>query len=73
MQAEQAMVGGSLNAYAEKERIVRRLESTLRQNIDEQIAQLQAQIKQLEETRDRLQPSGILDSRIDDIQRAMRF
>lgn len=51
----------------------RRLDITLRQNIDERIKQAQAQVKELEETKDRMEASGILDMRIDDIQRAMRF
>ena len=51
----------------------RRLDITLRQNIDERIKQAQAQVKELEATKDRMEKSGILDMRIDDIQRAMRF
>jgi len=51
----------------------RRLDITLRQNIDERIKQAQAHVKELEDTKTRMEKSGILDMRIDDIQRAMRF
>jgi hypothetical protein len=51
----------------------RRLDITLRQNIDEQILQAKARVKSLEETKDRLSSSGMLDMRIDDIQQAMRW
>lgn len=51
----------------------RRLDLTLRQNIDERIKQAQAAVAELEATRDRMEKSGILDCRIDDIQRSMRF
>lgn len=47
--------------------------ATLRENIDAQIIGLQKQVAELEATKDRMQKSGILDMRIDDIQRAMRF
>jgi hypothetical protein len=70
-QAVGAYIG--MNEQQAKQVAMRRLESTMRQNIDEQIAGLQAQIKTLEETKTRLESSGILDTRIDDIQRAMRF
>jgi uncharacterized protein YjgD (DUF1641 family) len=51
----------------------RRLDITMRQNIDERIKRAQAVVKELEETKARLEKSGLLDTRIDDIQRAMRF
>lgn len=51
----------------------RRMDITLRQNIDERIKQAQANVKLLEETKDRMEKSGILDMRIDDIRRAMQF
>ena len=51
----------------------RRLDITLRQNIDERIKQAHAQVKTLEETKDRMEKSGILDCRIEDIRSAMRF
>ena len=51
----------------------RRLDVTLRQNIDGQIAQAKAQVAVLEETKARMEASGILDMRIDDLNRAMRF
>jgi hypothetical protein len=73
----QGTIGGGLSPYAEKESAMiahqRRLECTLRQNIDEQIAQAKAAVATLEQTKDRMEKSGILDMRIDDIQRAMRF
>lgn len=51
----------------------RRMDITLRQNIDERIKQAQNVVRELEETKLRMESSGILDMRIDDIQRAMRF
>lgn len=51
----------------------RRLYITLRQNIDERIKQAQAQVAELEATKNRMEASGILDMRIDDIRRAMQF
>lgn len=51
----------------------RRLDITLRQNIDERIKQAHAVVAELEATKERMEKSGILDMRIDDIQRAMRF
>lgn len=51
----------------------RKLDITLRQNIDQKIAQTKAKLAELEETKDRLSASGLLDTRIDDIQRAMRW
>ncbi len=51
----------------------RRTDITLRQNIDIQIANAEARVKELHETKDRLEKSGMLDTRIDDIQRAMRL
>lgn len=51
----------------------RRQELTLRQNIDERIKQAQAHVAQLEATKVRMEASGILDMRIDDIRSAMQF
>lgn len=51
----------------------RRLDITMRQNIDMQIKQAEARVEELKETKGRMEKSGILDMRIDDIQRAMRF
>ena len=51
----------------------RRLDITLRQNIDERIKESQAQLALLQATKDRMEKSGILDMRIDDIRRAMQF
>ena len=51
----------------------RRLDITLRQNIDERIKQAQANVAELEATKERMEKSGILDMRIDDIHRAMQF
>ena len=51
----------------------RRLDITLRQNIDEKIKQAEATVELLKATRDRMEKSGILDVRIDDVQRAMRW
>lgn len=51
----------------------RRLDVTLRQNIDQQIAQAQKHVASLEDAKKRMESSGILDMRIDDIQSAMRW
>lgn len=51
----------------------RRLDITLRQNIDERIKQAQAHVAELEATKDRMEASGILDMRIEDIRSAMQF
>lgn len=50
----------------------RRTDITLRQNIEAQIAEAEERVETLKATRDRLEKSGILDARIDDITRAMR-
>ena len=60
-----ANIGGQIQA--------RRLDITLRQNIDERIKQAQAHVAELEATKTRMEASGILDMRIDDIHRAMQF
>lgn len=51
----------------------RRLDITLRQNIDERIKQANAKVAELEATKTRMEKSGILDMRIDDIRSAMQF
>lgn len=62
-------------AYAGEAQMIsaRRIDITLRQNIDEQIKQAEARVQELRDTKDRLEKSGILDTRIDDLSRAMRF
>lgn len=59
--------GASLGGMARREDV------TLRENIDQQIEQAEARVKELQETKARLMTSGILDTRIDDLSRAMRF
>jgi len=51
----------------------RRLDVTLRQNIDEQIAQQEKRLQDLKDAKARLEASPIIDMRIDDIQAAMRW
>ncbi len=51
----------------------RRLDITLRENIDNQIAIATKHVESLMETKARMEKSGILDMRIDDIQAAMRW
>lgn len=51
----------------------RRLDVTLRQNLDEQIAKADAHAAYLRETKARMEASGILDMRIEDLSTAMRF
>jgi hypothetical protein len=53
--------------------IMRRPDITLRENLDEQIIQAEKRLAGLKEARARLEKSGILDSRIEDIQTAMRW
>lgn len=62
-------------AYAGEAKMLqaRRMDITLRQNIDQRIKQAQAAVAELEATKDRMEKSGILDMRIDDIRRAMQF
>lgn len=51
----------------------RRLDITLRQNIDEQIALATKHVESLTAAKDRMEKCGLLDMRIDDIQAAMRW
>ena len=66
--AQQAGMGGQLGGIP-----TRRLDTTLRQNIDERIKQAHAVVAELEATKERMEKSGILDMRIDDIHRAMSW
>lgn len=51
----------------------RRLDITLRQNIDERIAEAEARAQALRDAKARMEASGLLDQRIDDVQEAMRW
>lgn len=51
----------------------RRLEVTLGENIDEQINMAQKRLDDLKASKERLKKTGLLDSRIDDLQVAMRY
>lgn len=53
--------------------VMRRPDITLRQNLDDQIVQAEKRLNELKAARGRLEQSGILDSRIEDIQTAMRW
>ena len=53
--------------------VMRRPDITLRENLDEQIVQAEKRLAALREAKARLETSGILDSRIEDIQQAMRW
>jgi hypothetical protein len=53
--------------------VMRRPDATLRQNLDDQIVQAEKCLASLKEAKARLETSGILDSRIEDIQTAMRW
>lgn len=64
---------GAYAAQAEMIGKARRMDITLRQNIDERIKQANAHVSELEATKERMEKSGILDMRIDDIRRAMQF
>lgn len=46
---------------------------TIRQNIDEQIVYAEKRLAELNGIRDRLNASGLMDTRIDDLQQAMRW
>ncbi len=63
-----ALAGGQLG-----QEMSRRLDITLRQNIDDQIKQAEARVDELKATKERMESTGILDTRIDDLNRAMRF
>lgn len=51
----------------------RRPDTTLRQNLENQIVQAEKHLKALQEAKERLEKTGILDSRIEDIHQAMRW
>lgn len=51
----------------------RKLDITLRQNIDAQIEIAEKHVEALKLAKSRLETSGILDTRIDDLQQAMRW
>lgn len=47
--------------------------ATLGENLDAQINQAKARLKELEDTKARLESTGLLTSRIDDLRRAMQY
>lgn len=51
----------------------RKLDITLRENIDGQIVQAEKRLQELKDAKARLEASAIIDMRIDDIQAAMRW
>lgn len=59
--------------YPDNPQQARRLDVTLRQNIDDQIAQAEQRVEELRAAKSRMEASHILDMRIDDIQSAMRW
>ena len=63
--AKQATIGSGPN--------MRPIDTTLRKNIDLRIQQAEAEVKKLTETKARLEASGLLDTRIEDLQQAMRW
>lgn len=52
---------------------MRPVDTTLRKNIDMWIEAAQAEVKKLTDTKARLEASGLLDTRIEDLQQAMRW
>lgn len=46
---------------------------TLRENLTLQLTLARNRVKELEEAQARLEKSGLLDTRIDDLQKAMRW
>lgn len=63
--ATQAGIGGAV--------MERKLDITMRENIDEQIKGAEARVAQLQEIKSRLEKSNLLDMRIDDLKQAMRW
>jgi chlorite dismutase len=53
--------------------IQRKLDITLRENIDTQIGHAEKHVESLKAAKERMEKSGMLDMRIDDIQAAMRW
>lgn len=51
----------------------RRLDITIKENIDEQIVNAEKRLEDLKAVRERLNASGLMDTRIDDLQQAMRW
>lgn len=49
------------------------MDVTLRQNIEAQIALAEAHLQSLKDAKARLEQSNLLDTRIDDLQQAMRW
>ena len=70
---EPGQIAGPLTPYGEAQSKQRRLDITLRQNIDAQIELAEKHVTTLKAAKERLETSGILDARIDDIQAAMRW
>lgn len=56
-----------------KQARMRPIDTTLRKNIDMRIAEAEAEVKRLTDTKARLEASGLLDTRIEDLQQAMRW
>lgn len=50
-----------------------RMKRTVRENLDAQIKALEVRLEELKETKSRMETSGVIDMRIDDLQQAMRF
>ena len=65
MQAQKDTMAGAVST--------RKPDITLRQNLAAQIEMCEARLRELNETRDRLEKVGILDMRIDDAARAMSW
>lgn len=73
--AEQEMIHSDRN-YPEQaisSTKMRPVTTTLRQNIDLRIQSAEAEVKKLTDTKARLEASGLLDTRIEDLQQAMRW
>lgn len=70
---EEGMMGRNYPTEAGKAALQRRPDITLRQNLDDQITMAEKHLQGLKDARARLEASGILDSRIEDIQQAMRW
>lgn len=72
---ETQAAGGPLTRFRDtpEQAKQRRIDLTLRQNIDAQIKDAEQRVSDLKATKERLIASGILDTRIDDIQAAMRW
>jgi hypothetical protein len=51
----------------------RKLDITIGENLDQRIKQAEERLQELKDTKQRMEATGLLTARIDDIQRAMNY